>query len=196
MFHSIRPAILERMHLLEQIDARDRLDGTPRLQRLRQIPPETGRFLALLAASAPQGELLEIGTSAGYSTLWLALACEMPARSLTTFELLPEKVELAQATFRAAGVAGAVKLVQGDARAYLPLYHDIAFCFLDAEKEVYADCYEAVVPNLVRGGWLVADNAINHRAILQPLLERALADTRVDALIVPIGNGELLCRKI
>ena len=55
MFHSIRPAILERMHFLEQIDARDRLDGTPRLQRLRQIPPETGQFLALLAASAPQG---------------------------------------------------------------------------------------------------------------------------------------------
>ena len=120
MFHSIRPAILEQMHALEQIDARDRLDGTPRLQRLRQIPPETGRFLALLAASAPQGEVLEIGTSAGYSTLWLALACEIRSRSLTTFELLPEKVEQAQATFRSAGVAGAVKLVQGDAREYLP----------------------------------------------------------------------------
>jgi len=87
-------------------------------------------------------------------------------------------------------------LVQGDARQFLPQYPNIAFCFLDAEKEVYADCYEAVVPNLVPGGWLVADNAINHRAILQPLLVRALADPRVDALIVPIGNGELLCRKI
>lgn len=196
MFHSIRPAILERMHFLEQIDARDRLDGTPRLQRLRQIPPETGRFLSLLAASAPQGEILEIGTSAGYSTLWLAIACEMLGRSLTTFEVLPEKAQLAHATFRAAGLAGLVKLVQGDAREYLPQYSSIAFCFLDAEKEAYADCYEAVVPSLVPGGWLMADNAINHRTTLQPLLERALADPRVDALIVPIGNGELLCRKI
>jgi predicted O-methyltransferase YrrM len=196
MFHSIRPSILERMRFLEQIDARDRLDGTPRLQRLRQIPPETGRFLALLAAGAPQGDYLEIGTSAGYSTLWIAIACEMLGRSLTTFEVLPEKAQLARATFRAAGLAGLVKLVQGDARQFLPQYPNIAFCFLDAEKEVYADCYEAVVPNLVPGGWLVADNAINHRAILQPLLVRALADPRVDALIVPIGNGELLCLKI
>jgi caffeoyl-CoA O-methyltransferase len=196
MFHSIRPAILERMHFLEQFDARDRLDGTPRLQRLRQIPPETGRFLALLAASAPHGEILEIGTSAGYSTLWVATACEMLGRSLTTFEVLPEKAELARNTFQTAGVTGLVKLVQGDAREFLPQYSNIAFCFLDAEKEAYADCYEAVIPNLVPGGWLVADNAINHRQTLLPLLERALADDRVDALIVPIGNGELLCRKI
>lgn len=52
MFHHIPLPILERMHALEQIDARDHLDGTPRLQRLRQVPPETGRFLALLAAGA------------------------------------------------------------------------------------------------------------------------------------------------
>ena len=196
MFHSIRPAILQQMQILEQIDIRDREDGTPRLQRLRQIPPETGKFLAWLAASAPPGDDLEIGTSAGYSTLWLASACEMLGRSLTTFEILPEKADLARATFRAAGVEGTVNLVEGDARIYLPYYHNIAFCFLDAEKEVYADCYEAVIPNLVAGGWLVADNAINHRETLQPLLDRALADARVDALIVPIGKGELVCRKV
>jgi len=196
MFHSIRPAILEQMQILEQIDERDRLDGTPLLQRLRQIPPETGKFLALLAAGAPSGDLLEIGTSAGYSTLWLALACEMLGRSLTTFEVLPEKASLAHLTFQAAGVEATVKLVEGDARDYLPQYRQIAFCFLDAEKEVYADCYEMLVPALIPGGWLVADNAINHRETLLPLLERALADERVDALIVPVGNGELVCRKI
>ena len=58
---------------------------------------------------------------------------------------------------------GSVKLVEGDAREFLPQYCNIAFCFLDAEKEAYADCYEAVIPDLVPGGWLVADNAINHR---------------------------------
>jgi len=184
------------MAVLEQIDARDREDGTPRAQRLRQVPPETGRFLAMLAAGAPQGELIEIGTSAGYSTLWLALACEPLGRTVTTFEVLPEKAELARQTFQSAGVNDIVKLVEGDARAYLSQFRNIAFCFLDAEKEVYADCYEAVVPRLVRGGWLVADNAINHRAALQPMLDRALADERVDALIVPIGKGELVCRKI
>jgi predicted O-methyltransferase YrrM len=165
------------------------------LQRLRQIPPETGKFLALLAAGARPGDFLEIGTSAGYSTLWLAIACEMLGRTITTFELLPEKAALARLTFRAAGLEGTVNLVEGDARAYLSQYHNVAFCFLDAEKEVYADCYEALVPGLVEGGWLVADNAINHREILQPLLDRALADARVDALVVPVGKGELVCRK-
>ena len=196
MFHTIRPAILERMHTLEQIDAQDRVDGTPRLQRLRQITPDTGKFLALLAASAPEGTYIEVGTSAGYSTLWLALAGEALGRTITTFEQLPEKVALARETFRLAQMEEVVKPVAGDARDYLAEYNDIAFCFLDAEKEVYSACYEIVVPKLVPGGLLVADNATNHRAILQPMLDRALADERVDALIVPIGNGELVCRKI
>lgn len=196
MFKSIRPSILARMQYLEQIDVNDREDGTPRLQRLRQIPPETGKFLALLAANVPRGEYLEIGTSAGYSTLWIALACEMLGRTVTTIEVLPEKAKLAQETFQVAQMGKTVKLVVGDARHFLSQYQNIAFCFLDAEKEAYGECYEAIVPNLVPGGLLVADNAINHRETLKPLLDRALTDERVDALIVPIGKGELVCRKV
>jgi predicted O-methyltransferase YrrM len=184
------------MHYLEQIDRKDRADGTPRLQRLRQITPETGKFLALLAAAAPEGMYLEIGASAGYSALWIALACEMLGRTLHTFEVLPEKVQLARETFHVAQVEGVIRLVAGDVRDYLGQYEQIAFCFLDAEKEVYGECYEAVIPKLVKGGLLVADNALNHRETLQPMLDRALADERVDALIVPIGKGELVCRKV
>ncbi len=196
MFHQKPKAILSQMETLERIDARDRQDGTPRMQRLRQIPLETGKFLALLAASAPTGEILEIGTSAGYSTLWLALACRIRGQSLTTFEVLPEKAGLARETFQSAQVNHLVTLIEGDAREYLPQHERIAFCFLDAEKEVYQDCYDLVIPRLVSGGLLVADNAINHRETLQPVLDRALSDPLVDALIVPIGKGELVCRKI
>jgi predicted O-methyltransferase YrrM len=195
MFHNIHPAIVTRMKFLEELDGKDRTDGTPRLQRLRQIPPETGKFLALLAAGAPAGSMLEIGTSAGYSTLWLAVAAQALGRQVVTFEVLPEKVKLARETFQRAGVEGTVELVAGDAREYLADYDRIAFAFLDAEKEVYADCYELVIPRLVKGGLFVADNAINHRETLAPMLERALNDERVDALIVPIGKGELVCRK-
>ncbi|NMC80905.1 MAG: O-methyltransferase, partial [Chloroflexi bacterium] len=119
MFHSIPPAIAEQMRYLEALDAQDRQDGTPRLQRLRQIPPETGRFLALLAAGAPPGALIEIGTSAGYSTLWLALACRVTQRRVVTYEVLPEKARLARQTFRRAGVEAWVELVEGDARPHL-----------------------------------------------------------------------------
>lgn len=196
MLHNIPEPIQQQMRVLEAIDARDRVDGTPRLQRMRQIPPETGKFLALLAASAPEGRMIEIGTSAGYSTLWLSLACRERGDRITTFELLPEKERLARETFRSAGVEEIIELVAGDALNYLANIQNIAFCFLDAEKEIYGACYEAVIPNMVSGGLLVADNAINHQDVLQPVIERALVDERVDALVVPIGKGELLCRKL
>lgn len=196
MFHPIRRSILERMQELQEIENQRREAGAPYAQLLRQITPDTGKFLALLMANAPQGVVLEIGTSAGYSTLWLALACEASGRTLTTFEVLPEKAVLARETFAAAAVEGVVRLVEGDARHRLTQYEDIAFCFLDADKDVYAACYEAVIPRLVRGGWLVADNAVSHREYLQPLLDRALSDERVDAVIVPIGKGELVCHKV
>lgn len=196
MFHDIPQTILERMHFLEAIDARDRTDGTPRMQRVRQIPPDTGKFLSILAAGVPTGNMIEIGTSAGYSTLWLALACRANGRFVTTYEILEEKVQLATETFQQTQTNDVITLVSGDAREHLANLNNIAFCFLDAEKEVYADCYEIVVPKLVPGGLLIADNAINHREMLEPMLERALGDGRVDALIVPIGSGVLLCRKI
>jgi len=195
VFHDIPPAILDRMAYLEQIDARDRLDGTPKDRRLRQVTPDTGRFLALLAAGAPAGKIIEIGTSAGYSTLWLALACRETGRRLTSFEILENKARLARETFRQAGIEDLVELVVGEAQEMLPGYSGVAFCFLDAEKEAYADFYQAVVPNLVRGGLLAADNAISHREHLQPMIEMALNDPRVDGLVVPVGKGILLCRK-
>lgn len=195
MFLDIPEPILARMRHLEGIDARDRSDGTARIERVRQITPEVGRFIALLAAGAPPGRSVEIGTSAGYSTLWLALACRQVGRRITTFEILAEKAELARQTFDVAEVWDIVDLVHADALLHLPRTNGISFCFLDAEKEIYGQCYEAVIPNLVSGGLLVADNAINHEATLRPMLDRALADERVDAMIVPIGKGELVCRK-
>lgn len=196
MFHTIRPAVAARMRSLEERDTQDRIDGTPRLARLRQIPPDTGKFLAILAAAAPEGDIIEIGTSAGYSTLWLALAAEALGRHVTTFEVLPEKAALARETFRLAEVESTIELVEGDAREHIHKFDSIGFCFLDAEKEVYADIYELVIPRLVSGGLLVADNAINHQETLQPMLDRAMGDERVDTLVVPIGKGVLVCRKI
>ncbi len=195
MFDDIPQCIVDRMKELEQIDARDRTDGTGRLERLRQIPPETGKFIALLAATAPAGQYLEIGTSAGYSTLWLALACRLVGRTITTFEILDEKAELARQTFEVTGVGDVVDFVHADAFDHLANCSGVSFCFLDAEKEIYSECYEAVVPNMVSGGILVADNAINHEDMLRPMIERALSDDRVDALVVPIEKGELVCRK-
>jgi predicted O-methyltransferase YrrM len=196
MFQNIPEPMRQRMAYLEAIDRRDRVDGTPRSRRLRQVPPETGRFLALMAAGAPEGAVLEIGASAGYSSLWLILACLQRGDSLVTFEASPGKARLAQETFEQARVEGHVRLIQGDAHDYLNSYDKVAFCFLDAEKEIYRSCYGLVVPNLVPGGLFLADNVISHRDELQPMLEHVFADERVDALVVPIGKGVLLCRRL
>jgi len=184
------------MRYLKSLDEKDRQNGTPPLKRLRQIPPETGKFIALLAATAPRGTYLEIGTSAGYSALWLALACRKLGRKLVTFEVLKEKAQLAKETFEEAKVKEVIQLITGDAREYLHNYKDVSFCFLDPEKEVYLECYEKLIPNMVEGGLLVADNAISHKDVLKPMLQRALNDPRVDALVVPIDRGELVCRKL
>jgi caffeoyl-CoA O-methyltransferase len=195
MFDSIPSGMAARMAELEKIDAADRVDGTERMKRLRQVPLDIGRLIAMLAATAPEGRYVEIGTSAGYSTMWLSLACRELGRTITTFEVLPVKIALARETFRQAGIEDIVELVHADAREHLPQFENIGFCFLDAEKEVYLDCYELLVPRMVRGGLIVADNAVNHAETLAPFLDRAQADPRVDAMILPFDNGELIARK-
>jgi caffeoyl-CoA O-methyltransferase len=196
MFHNISEIMKARMLFLESIDSRDREDGTPRMQRLRQIPPETGKFLALLAASAPRGGFIEIGTSAGYSSLWISLACQIRGAKLKTHEILESKIKLAKETIKSTNMKEFIELVEGDARKILYNYKDIAFCFLDAEKEIYEECYDLVIPKMTKGGIFIADNAINHYETLKTMINKALNDPRVDAIIVPIGKGELLCRKI
>jgi len=196
MFADIPDKIKAQMTRLEEIDRRDRIDGTPHLERLRQIPPETGRLLAILAASAPAGRLIEIGTSAGYSTLWLALACRNANTRITTFEILDPKIALARETFQKAGVEDVVDLVGGDAKDHLADVADISFCFLDAEKDRYQEFYDLVIPGMVSGGLFIADNVISHTDQLSQFIEYARDDKRIDAVIVPIGKGVLLCRKI
>ena len=100
MFHDIPKEILSRMKYLEEIDTRDRKDGTIASNRLRQIPPATGQFIALIARIAPEGKFIEIGTSAAYSTLWLSLAAKERGIKITTYEFLIEKYNLAMETIK------------------------------------------------------------------------------------------------
>jgi predicted O-methyltransferase YrrM len=127
--------------------------------------------------------------------MWLALAAREARCTLTTFELLADKARRARETFARAGVADVVTLVEGDFLERAEELEGVGFCFLDAEKDVYQPAYELVVPRLVPGGILIADNAISHREALQPWIDRVLEDERVDALVVPVGKGELICRR-
>lgn len=183
------------MRVLEERDAAERRTGSLDPRRLRQIPRETGCFLALCAALAPEGPWIEIGTGGGYSTLWIAAACRERGQKVVTVEIDPYKADLARETFGAAGVWDVVGLVLDDGVNHLGKTERIAFLFLDADKETYLPCYEVAVPRLVSGGILLADNAISRQEVLEPFLARVLSDFRVDATVVPVGEGVLLARK-
>jgi predicted O-methyltransferase YrrM len=195
IFSDIPKPMLDRMQVLEERDRKDRKDGTPNLKRLRQVPPEAGMQLALLAASAPSGQLLEIGTSAGYSALWLSLAAKQRGDKLVTFELLPEKADLARETFDKTRTWEQIELIHGDGRGHLEDYEEIAFCFLDCEKEMYSELYEDIISRLKPGGILVADNVISHKEDLAGFVEKARKDKSVDAAVLPVGLGLLVCVK-
>jgi caffeoyl-CoA O-methyltransferase len=193
MFSEMTEQMLARMRDLEKMDAKDKASGKPAMQRLRQVPPQTGRFLALMASISPAGNYVEIGTSAGYSTMWLSLAARERNIIIKTFELMPEKIRLAGETFRQANIEQYVELIEGDALIHLPGVHDVAFCFLDTEKHLYEGCWNIIAEKMVRHGVLLADNAVSHALELETFLDTVDADTRFDSLIVPIGNGVLVC---
>ncbi len=141
--------------------------------------------------------ILEIGTSGGYSTAWLATAARSVGATVTTLEIDPVKVQRATSNLREAVVDDIVTIVQGDAFDYLrDRRKPIDFVFLDAEKEDYVRFLELIVPRLPAGGLLVADNLISHADDLAQFRRRAESDPRLAAVIVPIGRGELLAAKI
>lgn len=195
MFHDIPERIRKRMEALKAMDLADQQDGTPRMSRLRQIPEDTGSLLALMLAAAPAGQAVEIGTSAGYSALWMSLACMQTGRKLHTMELMEEKIRKARETFRLAGVEEWVELVEGDALKHLERFGDIGFCFCDTEKVLYGPVYDLVASRLVPGGLFLADNCISHAAALDDFLRRVRADGRMDTVLLPVGTGVLVGRR-
>jgi predicted O-methyltransferase YrrM len=182
---------------LERRDALERRQDLPRQQRLRQVTPDVGRFLHTLVLCTRPRFILEIGTSGGYSTMWLATAGRSVGTAVVTLEIDPLKVKLATSNLREAGLDDAVTIVQGDAFDYLRDRREpVDFVFLDAEKEDYVRFLELVVPLLPVGGVLVADNLISAAEELAAFRQRAEADARLSSVMVPVGRGELLAAKI
>ncbi len=181
------------MRSLEARDAADRVDGTPQAQRLRAISPEVGAFLRLLVEATGARTIVEVGTSSGYSSLWLALGAARTSGHVTTFDIDPAKVELAQATFHDAGVETLVEARLEDGVTGLHEHAGTAdMVFLDAEKGDYLRALEPAIEALRPGGLLVADNLTSHASDLAPFREAALGDPRLEGLVVPIGRGELV----
>jgi predicted O-methyltransferase YrrM len=182
---------------LEEFGKANDSTTTQRPRRMLNITRDTGEFLAVLVRATLARRVLEIGTSNGYSTLWLAGAARAIGGSVTTVELSDYKVGLARATFTRSGLAGFISLVQEDAGRVLRHSADGAFdlVFLDSERPEYPGWWPDLARVLRPGGLLVVDNATSHQAEMAPFVALVSADARFTTSLVPVGNGEFLAVK-
>ncbi len=134
------------------------MDKTQRRGSL-SVPVNDGRLLRILAESIGAKQVVELGTSIGYSGLWFCLALEPTDGQLTTFEIDEGRAATARANFKRAGVEDRVKLVLGDAHEkVVSVERPVDLVFLDADKEGYLDYLEKLLPKLRPGGLVVAHN--------------------------------------
>lgn len=162
------------------------------------VGEEVGRLLNLLVKAARAKTLLELGTSVGYSTLWLAEAARAVGGHVFSMDENPAKHEQARENLREAGLAGQVTLITGDALKEIPaLRGGLDFVLLDVWKSGYLPCYEALRPKLNAGAILAADNMIrpeSAREHTEAYQASVRATPGMDSVLVPIGNGIELSR--
>jgi predicted O-methyltransferase YrrM len=178
-------AVLERLYAE---DAAQRAAGLPSSQRTRNVERETGRWLALLVRATNARQLLEIGSSNGVSTIWLAAAARQSGGRVTGTEILPERAAEANHNLAEAGLDTVARVVAGDARATvasLPGPFDLVF--IDAEKDDYVDHFAAAVDRVRIGGLILADNVISHDLSAYQAMLRSRSD--VETVTIPIDRG-------
>ncbi len=165
-----------------------------RLERLRNVEPDTARVLSVLVQALAARRLLELGTSNGYSTLWLADAVRSIGGRLVTVDLDAARSALAAQNLDRVGLRELVELRVEDAAVTLRDTPDGAFdmIFLDAERPAYAGYWPDLVRALRPGGLLAVDNVLSHADQVADFRALVSADLRVSEALVPTGAGLLL----
>jgi len=179
---------------LEQFGAANDASISDRPRRMLNITRDTGEFLAVLVRATAARRVLEIGTSNGYSTLWLASAARGVGGTVTTIELSGFKAGLAAKNFARSGLAAQIVQLQEDAGRVLTRQGTAAFdlIFLDSERPEYPGWWPEIRRVLRPGGLLVVDNATSHPQEMAPFVALVKADSEFATSLVPVGNGEFL----
>jgi predicted O-methyltransferase YrrM len=200
-------AVEELLHRFEERSEREwrqmREMDWPDVERRRDefllsVGPATGRFINLLAKEAKAQTILEVGSSYGYSTVWLAEAARQTGGKVISLEIHPEKQKHAQASIEKAGLDGCVDFRLGDARESIQnLKASIDFVLLDLWNEFYIPCFDLLYPKLTTGAFVVADNMIfpqsglEHAAAYQ---KHVRTKPHIQSLLLPVGFGLELSR--
>ena len=171
--------------------------NTERGSRMLNITRDTGELLAVLIQARGARKVLEIGTSNGYSTLWLARAVQALQGTVVTVELAGDKFAMAQANIGRAGLAAVVEQKLADAGQVLRDAPDGGhdFIFLDSARSQYEAWWPQLDRVLAAGGVLVVDNASSHYGEMAAFLDSIRADARYTSCLVPVGKGEFIAVK-
>ena len=187
-------ALLEE---LESFGAENDAQVTDHKSKMLNITHETGAFLALMVRAIKARRILEIGTSNGYSTLWLAYAVQQSGGRVVTVERSPLKAELAQRNFERAGFSSAITVHLAEAGRFYEEQSNSSyeFIFLDSDRGEYIGWWPSLRRILVAGGLLVVDNAVSHENELRGFVELVRAFPGYMMSLVPVGKGELVVLK-
>ena len=180
-------AVLAR---LEAEDVAEREQGVSRELRSRQVARTTGQFLFALVAPHADCEVLEIGGSRGYSTIWLAAGVRDFAGRVLSLEADPLKAEAWRANIAEAGLEETAELIEGDAFETLPKIDDVFdIVFIDAEKDDYERLFELARPKVEPGALFVADNVLSHEETLGAYSRARQVDPTLESVTVPLDRG-------
>jgi caffeoyl-CoA O-methyltransferase len=180
-------AVLAR---LEAEDADERARGVAREQRSRAVVPTSGRFLFALVAPQTDCEVLEIGGSRGYSTIWLAAGVRYLGGRVLSIESDPAKCEAWRRNIADAGLEEWADLIEGDALEEVPKIADVFdVVFIDAEKEDYEELYQQARRKLEPGAVVVADNVLSHEETLGAYSSARQSDPTLESVTVPLDRG-------
>jgi predicted O-methyltransferase YrrM len=166
-------------------------------RRMMNITRDTGQFLQMLVLASRAQRILELGTSNGYSTLWLARAARLTGGRVKTVERLDSKIALARDNFARSGLGDLITQVQDQGGDFLSRLVDDSydFIFLDSARAEYPRWWPHLKRILSPGGLWVADNALTHPDDFKPLIPLVEADPQFSSCLVPVGNGEYVAIK-
>ena len=154
------------------------------------VPPETGKFLYNLVCASRAKNILEVGTSNGYSSIWLGEAAAKTGGKVTTIEIAENKAEMAMLNFKRAGLSDRIKIIRGDAIKEIPkLKESYDFMFIDAIKKDYISYFKLAFPNLKKNAVITADNAIIFAKKMEEYLSFARNHKYLSSVLIPIGTG-------
>jgi predicted O-methyltransferase YrrM len=175
---------------LEAEDADERARGLPSEQRSRQVSRTTGQFLFALVAPQTDCEVLEIGGSRGYSTIWLAAGARYLGGRVLSLESDPAKAKAWRRNVGEAGLEDTADLIEGDAFETLRQIDDVFdVVFIDAEKEDYEALFDLARPQVEPGALFIADNVLSHADPLADYSRHRQADPTLESVTVPLDRG-------